>query len=506
MRDRLGPLGDDQRPSDERRRLARPACLDREPAEIDVVAREHHLLHRAVADGAGLHRAHRVEQRQHLDRLAPAARRLGLTQEGQRLAHLAKLVRLPVHAPGDALHGAEEVDQHRHVETPAVLADDVLEQHRRPLLRDEAGLDLGHLQMGRDRRLDPAQASRTLQAGDEVAQRSIGHGHLGGSPPFMGTRPAPVKPARASGDDARRPMTSAPHRRPWRSRNAIPSRGRGIRSSTWTARRCPSSPSASRWRMPRVEVDGRSVKVPAVLLRQRGIVDSGAAEPAHIGPRLRRQRRARAAAAESSRPCRTGGLPGACRRGCTTSTSSMPPISRATARCRPRIEYAPGTVCEHRHHLPRRARARPHARDGVPPAHVPVRRSEQRQAGARPAAGHGCGAAATSAASAISRRRESLSPSPPSGPRGGASAPAHRRKRCETIQAMLGVPGPLDAFIQEAIDDDASQAGAHGAALRAQAQPFSYGDFAVIGAVTVSRAPARRRSRRRVRGRPGCCS
>ena len=47
----------------------------------------------------------------------------------------------------------------------------------------------------------------------------------------------------------------------------------------------------------------------------------------------------------------------------------------------------------------------------------------------------------------------------------------------ETVQAMLGVPGPLDAFIQQAIDDDAVRR-ARTAQLRAQAQPFSYGDFA----------------------------
>ena len=47
----------------------------------------------------------------------------------------------------------------------------------------------------------------------------------------------------------------------------------------------------------------------------------------------------------------------------------------------------------------------------------------------------------------------------------------------QTIQAMLGVPGPLDAFIQEAIDDDAIRR-ARTALLRAQAQPFSYRDFA----------------------------
>ena len=47
------------------------------------------------------------------------------------------------------------------------------------------------------------------------------------------------------------------------------------------------------------------------------------------------------------------------------------------------------------------------------------------------------------------------------------------------IQDMLSVPGPLDAFIQEAIDDD-SVRWARTVQLRAQAQPFSYTDFAPV--------------------------
>ena len=52
----------------------------------------------------------------------------------------------------------------------------------------------------------------------------------------------------------------------------------------------------------------------------------------------------------------------------------------------------------------------------------------------------------------------------------------------ETIQAMLGVPGPLDAFVQEAVDDDAVRR-ARTESLRAQAQPFSFEDFAPVAPV-----------------------
>ncbi|MDD9993448.1 MAG: hypothetical protein OXP75_16760 [Rhodospirillales bacterium] len=44
------------------------------------------------------------------------------------------------------------------------------------------------------------------------------------------------------------------------------------------------------------------------------------------------------------------------------------------------------------------------------------------------------------------------------------------------IQAMLGVPGPLDEFILEAVDDEAVRR-ERTARLRAQAQPFSYQNF-----------------------------
>lgn len=46
-----------------------------------------------------------------------------------------------------------------------------------------------------------------------------------------------------------------------------------------------------------------------------------------------------------------------------------------------------------------------------------------------------------------------------------------------TIQAMLGAPGPLDAFIRAVIDDETARQ-ARTALLRARARPFAYCDFA----------------------------
>ena len=116
--------------------------------------RQHHLLARRRADRLRPHRHHGLQQRQHVERLAPAAGRLGLAQEGQRLADLAQLMRLAVHAPGDPLDGAEQVDQHRHVVALCRPRADVLEQHRRPAVGQQPRLDLGHLQ----NRATPARA------------------------------------------------------------------------------------------------------------------------------------------------------------------------------------------------------------------------------------------------------------------------------------------------------------------------------------------------------------
>ena len=49
-------------------------------------------------------------------------------------------------------------------------------------------------------------------------------------------------------------------------------------------------------------------------------------------------------------------------------------------------------------------------------------------------------------------------------------------RRRDATKAMLGVAGPLNEFIQEAIDDERVRR-QRTEALRAQAQSFSYPDF-----------------------------
>ena len=159
------PLGDDQGPGDERRRLARPAGLDRQRGQIDVVTLEHDLLAGRGFDGLGLHGHDFLDQGQHGHGVAQSPGRFGLLEEGQGLADLAQLIGLAVHAPGDPLDGAEQIDQHGHSGT-----NHILEQHGGAALGDQPGLDLGHLEIGRDRLGNPHQPPVALEAGHEVSQ------------------------------------------------------------------------------------------------------------------------------------------------------------------------------------------------------------------------------------------------------------------------------------------------------------------------------------------------
>ena len=174
------PLGYDQWPGDERRRLARPAGLHRQGAKVDLGAAQHDLLAGCGRHRARPHRHHRAQERQQLERLAPAARRLGLFQKGEGAADLAQIRGLAVHAPGDPLDRAEEIDQDRHRIEAAGIGDR-LEQHRGPPFGQQPRLDLGHFEDRRDRGFDPRQPPAPFEAVDEVAQARIRHGRYMGS-------------------------------------------------------------------------------------------------------------------------------------------------------------------------------------------------------------------------------------------------------------------------------------------------------------------------------------
>ena len=171
----LRALGHHQRPGNHRGRFAGPAGLNRKTIEVDIIAFQHHFLARCLGHRFRLHGHDGLHHRQGFYRVPPAFRGVGLAQESQGLADFAKLVRFPVHAPGDPLDGAEKVNQHRHTERRPVVVDDVFEQDRRAAFGKQAGLDFGHLQVGGNRLADTHQTAVLLQAVDKVSQGRKGH-------------------------------------------------------------------------------------------------------------------------------------------------------------------------------------------------------------------------------------------------------------------------------------------------------------------------------------------
>src|SRR3954469_8013177 len=83
-------VGDHGRECDERRRVARPAALDREEPEIDVVAAQHDLLARALADRLGAGVGDRLELSQPPHLLEQPFGRLHLEDVGDPLRHVVK--------------------------------------------------------------------------------------------------------------------------------------------------------------------------------------------------------------------------------------------------------------------------------------------------------------------------------------------------------------------------------------------------------------------------------
>jgi hypothetical protein len=77
----------------------------------------------------------------------------------------------------------------------AIGIGDILEEHGRPPLRHEPGLDLGHFEGRRDRRLDPRQPPALFEPVDEVAQAGIRHRRYRGSARARDERGAAPPPA-----------------------------------------------------------------------------------------------------------------------------------------------------------------------------------------------------------------------------------------------------------------------------------------------------------------------
>ena len=123
-----------------------------------------------MGGGGGLHRHDGLDYWQHRDGLAPAARRFGLAQEGQSFAHGAQLFGFASDAGGDAGDRAEQIGQDRHSGGSTVGIHCVFEQDSGAAFGQEAGLDLGHLEMRRDRFAHAHQLTPGFEVLDEVAE------------------------------------------------------------------------------------------------------------------------------------------------------------------------------------------------------------------------------------------------------------------------------------------------------------------------------------------------
>ena len=81
-------------------------------------------------------------------------------------------------AGGDPADGAEQVGQHRHGGGGAIGVDRVFEQNGWPAFGEQAGLDLGHLQMRGDRFAHAHELTPGFEVLDEVAERGEGHARV----------------------------------------------------------------------------------------------------------------------------------------------------------------------------------------------------------------------------------------------------------------------------------------------------------------------------------------
>ena len=169
------PARHHQPPGDQRRDVARPAVLDRQFGEIDILAFPDDLLTRCRRHLFRRHVEHLLQHRQLFPGILQPLGRLGFFKEGEQLAHFAqRLHRFLAHAQRHALRRAKQVGEHRDL-LLASLRRRALEKQRRPAGAQHAVADLGHFKMGIDRRRDAFQFAGSFQLRHEVAQIMVFH-------------------------------------------------------------------------------------------------------------------------------------------------------------------------------------------------------------------------------------------------------------------------------------------------------------------------------------------
>ena len=155
--------GDDGRQGDERRRIARPAALHREEPEVDVVALQHDLLHRAAAHRVRARVGDRLQLLQAAHLVHQPGRRLHLENAADALAELVE--RLDAEREAHPALRAELVDEQR-----MLRALRILEEERRAAGLHDAVDDLGDLEVGIDLGGDADELALALEERDPFAE------------------------------------------------------------------------------------------------------------------------------------------------------------------------------------------------------------------------------------------------------------------------------------------------------------------------------------------------
>ena len=120
-----------QWPGDQRGRLSRPAGLDRQQIEVNILSGQDHFLTRSGFHRFRPHAHHGFKNRQHSHGFADALRGFRLAQEGKGFTDLAQFFRFAVHAHGDTIHSTEQIDENRHVALLTLLIHRIFKQDSR---------------------------------------------------------------------------------------------------------------------------------------------------------------------------------------------------------------------------------------------------------------------------------------------------------------------------------------------------------------------------------------
>ena len=158
--------GDDQAEGDQAPGVLRPAVLDRQAPQVDLVAFVHLFAERGVIDLARCHVRQLRQFRPTVQCLAQRGRPARLFQRSQQLAQFVQRGQRAV-ADGqlDPATVAEQVAQHR-----MRRADRLVHQQRRPALAQRAQAQRGAFQHRIDRRIDLQQLPVPGQVLEEASQ------------------------------------------------------------------------------------------------------------------------------------------------------------------------------------------------------------------------------------------------------------------------------------------------------------------------------------------------